>query len=350
MTIIDDIRRQVEALLKSGSAELEELEVQNQKEIKLANAAEKIRQELTPLLEQVEALIAKFKKQGITDSDNFNQLKAQREVLKTQIKEAVITAEEVLEEELLQEEERLLAKQGAEDLKAWRMQVRDELIELIEEQEGFYDATDTAIPIKGYADDLKEIGALEEVVDKLIEQINRYDRKKEETGVPTARLRGTYAETLLFIADLAMKNRQGATYPQAEEFTAKRTKPTSKPVACEGLSGKVVVVGGHDRLETAVRNRLSQSDVELSWATSQTGPGIWTQVATQVPTADLVIVLTGYASHTLTDHVMGDNKTDRHGKSPTYLTTTGMTRLVEAIEVGLKTQQLSQQFGGSRAG
>ena len=47
------------------------------------------------------------------------------------------------------EEERLLAKQEVESLREWRVQVREELIELIEDQDDFYRATDVAIAIKG---------------------------------------------------------------------------------------------------------------------------------------------------------------------------------------------------------
>ncbi len=177
-----------------------------------------------------------------------------------------------------------------------------------------------------------------------MEQINHYDRKNEP-GNPAAKFRGSYESTLNFIVDVAHRNRQAAIDPPRNEFTSRQAKPSSRTAACVGLGGKVVIVGGHDRLETAVRNRLRQPEVELVWATSQTGPGIWAQVEAQLPGADLVIVLTGYASHKLTEKVLGG----KGGKTPIYLTTTGMTRLVDAIEVGLKSQQLSQQLGKPRS-
>lgn len=344
MDFIAELEKKTQALIASGVSELKEIEAQQQRQTQIAEIAEEIRQRLVPLVEKVETLIRQFAQQAVSNSLTLKQLEQQKETLEAQIQQAELTAEAKLDEKLLQEEERLLAKQDAESLREWRVRVKEELIELIEEQDDFYRATDVAISIKGYADDLKEIGALEEVVDHLIEQINRYDRKNDP-GNPAAKFRVSYENTLNFIVGVAHKNRQAAIDPPRTEFTSRQVKPSNRTTACVGLSGKVVIVGGHDRLETAVRNRLRQSEVELVWATSQTGPGIWAQVETQLSGADLVIVLTGYASHKLTEKVLGG----KGGRTPTYLTTTGMTRLVEAIEVGLKSQQLSQQLGKSRS-
>ncbi len=345
MDVIAELEKKTQALIASGMSELKEIEAQQQRQTQIAEIAEEIRQRLVPLVEKVETLIGQFAQQAVGNSLTLKQLEQQKETLESQIQLAEVLAEAKIDEKLLQEEERLLAKQDAESLREWRLRVKEELIELIEEQDDFYRATDVAIAVKGYADDLKETGALEEVVNRLVEQINRYDRKASETGSPAAKFRGSYENTLNFIVDVAHRNRQAAIDPPRNEFTSRQVKPSSRTTACEGLGGKVVIVGGHDRLETAVRNRLRQSEVELVWATSQTGPGIWAQVEAQLPGADLIIVLTGYASHKLTEKILGG----KGGRTPTYLTTTGMTRLVEAIEVGLKSQQLSQQLGKSRS-
>ncbi|KAM3092084.1 DUF2325 domain-containing protein [Phormidesmis sp. 146-35] len=341
MNFIQELEAATQALLNNGVKELKELEEQQQRQTRIAEIAKDIRQKLEPLLKQVEDLMSQFAQKEVGNRLTVKQLEQQRDLLQEQIEQAESLAEIEIDEALLREEEKNLAKQEAAELRKWRVQLKQDLLELIEEQGDFYDATDLMIAVKGHLEDLKQIGALEEVVDRLIKQINRYDRKNSDSNNPTAKVRDSYESTVNFIAEIAHKNRQNANYVQRTEFTSKREKPTGQTVSYKGLSGKVVIIGGHDRLETAVRTRLRSSSVELIWATAQSGSAIWEQVETQVQSADLVIVMTGYSSHTITQHVL-QNKGE---KKPIYITTTGMTRLIEAIEVGLKSQRLSQQLG-----
>ncbi len=102
-----------------------------------------------PLLDKVEHLVKQFAQQAVSNSPILEQLEQQKETLETQIQQAELIAEAEIDEKLLQEEERLLAKQEVESLREWRVQVREELIELIEDQDDFYRATDVAIAIKG---------------------------------------------------------------------------------------------------------------------------------------------------------------------------------------------------------
>jgi uncharacterized protein len=108
----------------------------------------------------------------------------------------------------------------------------------------------------------------------------------------------------------------------------------------------VVVFGGHDRLETAVRNRLRDSNVTLVWCTAQSGLQIAEQGENHIYNADMVIVITGYASHALTEKAM--QAAERAGITPEMINTTGMTRVLETIEYGLKTRLLQRRMNYSK--
>jgi len=338
MRPIQDIRDRVAALIAAGKQELLQIEAQESRTAEVESKAQEIRQALTPLVEDLDQLIKQFAGRV---NPTVEQLINEKTLIQAQIEGAELAAEQELDEQLIQEEERAFARQGAEELRAWRYQIKADLISLIEEQEDFYDATDMAVSVKDYSTELKEIGALEEVVDRLLEQINRYDLKRDEKEQPTARVKGSYEHTIGFIADIAIRNRSNSNHPPKAAFKANREKPTGKPVVCEGLKGKVVVIGGHERLESAVRNQIRQSDIELVWATAETGPNIWKQVEQHVLSADLVIVLTGYVSHKLTNSVLGDMS----GIKPIYLAKAGMTRLIDTIESELKRHKLFQANG-----
>ena len=338
---LDEIEQLTQSLLESGQVELKEHQIQKERDSKIQEAADALTGRLTPLLAQIESLIADYETNQISDSLNRKKLEQQADNLRQQLQDVELNAEKLVDAEFLRQEEQLISQQETQALTRWRTQLKADLLDLIHDQTDFYNATDTAIAIKGFIEDLKAIGALTEVVDALMAQINAYDRKASENALPTARLRGTYEQTLTFIADQAQRNRlnfEGRT----TSFTPRRTQSSSRPESYSDLDGKVVIVGGHDRLETAIRNRFRGSGIELIWATTQTGPQIWAQAEQQILDADLVIVLTGYASHRHTEGIV--KATKQCGKTPTYVNTTGMARLIEAIVVGLKSQVLSRQL------
>jgi hypothetical protein len=242
-----------------------------------------------------------------------------------------------VDRQMILNEERLLDERQTEQAIAWRQQLKADLLEMIQEQQDFFSATDAAIAIRGYVNDLKALGSLEEVVDTLIARINLLS----EEG-PVARLRGTYEQTLTFIANKALENRARVerscnVQPRTHHRTSEK-----QPNPYSQLNGKVVVFGGHDRLETAVRNRLRESEVKLVWCTAQAGPQLADQAESHIATADLVLVITGYASHKLTEKALA--AVQRTGKSAEMVNTTGMIRLLQAIEYGLKTKLLVQHL------
>lgn len=185
--------------------------------------------------------------------------------------------------------------------------------------------------------DLKAIGALEAVVDTLITQINTYS----EEG-PVARLRGSHEQTLSFIYNKALENRARVDRAPDVQPRVRHRSSEKRPNPYGQLEGKVVIFGGHDRLETAIRNRLRDANVNLVWCTAQAGPQIAEQAETHIANADLILILTGYTSHKLTDKAI--HAAQRAGKPTEMINTTGVVRVLEAIEYGLKTKQLARRL------
>jgi hypothetical protein len=334
---LNDMEATVQDLLSMAKTELEERRLQQQREEQIQKAIDEIQQRLQPLLAQVEQALSEFDSKNCADSVTYKKLEDKAIELRQRLEEAPLLAACAVDRQMILNEERLLDERQAEQALAWRQQLKADLIEMIAEQQDFFSATDAAIAIRGYVGDLKALGALEEVVDALIARINLLS----EEG-PVARLRGTYEQTLTFIANKALENR--ARVERACNVQPRTHHRTSEkqPNPYSELQGKVVIFGGHDRLETAVRNRLRDSEVKLVWCTAQGGPQLAEQAEAHVSSADLILVITGYASHKLTEKALA--AAQRASKPAEMVNTTGMLRLLQAIEYGLKTKLLVQHL------
>lgn len=333
---LDDLESSVKDLLSLAKIELEEKRLQQQRDEQIQQKVVEIRQRLEPLLKETELMLSKFEPGDFSDSVTRAKLEEKVADLRQKIADAPDLAAQMVDRQMILNEERLIDERVAEQASRWRLALKDDLLEMIAEQEDFYNATDAAIAIRGYVHDLKAIGALEEVVDRLIEQINAYS----EEG-PVARLRGSHEQTLTFIYNKALENRSRVERAPNVQPRVRHRTSEKRPNPYTQLEGKVVIFGGHDRLETAVRNRLRESKVELVWCTAQTGPQIAEQAESHVANADLVLIMTGYTSHKLTDKAM--QAAQRAGKSPEMINTTGVIRILEAIEYGLKSQLFARQ-------
>ena len=337
---LSELESSVQSLLGLAKVELEEQRLQQRREEQIQAALNEIKQRLEPLLEQVEAMIKQFDEREISDSSARQKLEEKAADIRRQLEEAPFLAAQTVDRQTIAHEERLLDKQLLEQTNQWRQALKTDLLEMITEQQDFFSATDAAISIRGYLHDLKAINALEEVVEALIHQINILS----EEG-PVARLRGTHEQTLTFIYNKALENR--ARVERAAEVQPRTRHRTSekRPNPYTGLSGKVVVFGGHDRLASSVRNRLRDSGVQLEWCTAQDGLQLAQQIENHIYTADLLLIITGYASHSLTEKAM--QVAQKANKTPEMINTTGMTRVLEAIEFGLKTKLLASQYSRS---
>ncbi|HEY9624084.1 MAG TPA: DUF2325 domain-containing protein [Crinalium sp.] len=334
---LDDIETSVQDLLSLARIELEEKRLQQQRDEQIQKALQDIQDRLNPLLAQVEQMLEALTTEDFVESITRQKLQEKAADLRQKLAEAPLLATQMVDRQLILNEERLLDERLTEQATRWRQALKQDLLDMIAEQDDFFSATDAAIAIRGYIHDLKAIGSLEEVVEALINQINTLS----EEG-PVARLRGTHEQTLSFIYNKALENRARVERGPEVQPRVRHRSSEKRPNPYTLLEGKVVIFGGHDRLETAVRNRLRDSGVTLVWCTAQAGPQMAGQAESHIASADLVLVMTGYTSHKLTDKAM--QAIQRAGKIPEMINTTGVIRILEAIEYGLKTKLLARHL------
>jgi hypothetical protein len=334
---LDNLENSIQDLLAIAKIELEEKKLQQQREDQINQEIERIQQRLEPLLAQVEAMLTQLSPEDFVDSLTRHKLEEKAADLRDKLANAPLLAAQSVDRQMILNEERLLDERLTEQTNRWRQALKQDLLDMILEQEDFYSATDAAIAIRAYLHDLKAIGALEEVVDALIAQINL----QSEEG-PVARLRGSHEQTLTFIYNKALENRSRVERAPDVQPRVRHRSSEKRPNPYGALAGKVVIFGGHDRLETAIRNRLRDTGVDLVWCTAQAGPQLAEQTESHIATADLVLIVTGYTSHKLTDKAI--QAAQRLGKTVEMINTTGVVRVLEAIEYGLKSKQLVRQL------
>jgi len=334
---LDELENSVQDLLSLAKIELEEKRLQQQRDEQIQQEIIRIKERLEPLLNQVEAMLSQLTSEDFVDSVTRKKLEAKAQDLRERLANAPTLAAQAIDRQMILNEEKLLDERIAEQTNRWRLALKADLMDMIAEQEDFYSATDASIAIRAYIHDLKAINALEEVVDALIYQINTHS----EEG-PVARLRGSHDQTLTFIYNKALENRSRVERAPDVQPRVRHRTSEKRPNPYSILEGKVVIFGGHDRLESAVRNRLRDANVNLVWCTAQAGPQIAEQSESHIASADLVLIVTGYTSHKLTDKAM--QAAQRAGKAVEMVNTTGVVRVLEAIEYGLKSKQLAKHL------
>lgn len=334
---LGELASSIENLVAQAELEIEAKRLEKQRDDYYQQALADLERKLNGLLETVQGALAKLPREEFADSPTRRQLEERESTILEQLELAPKLAEEKADLQLLLQEERLLESRNAERMREWRTGLKQDLLEMIREQEDFFSATDAAIALKGYVDELKAIDGLDEVVEALMDQINLHS----EEG-PVAKLRGTHEQTLTFIYNKAMENRSRVDRAPDVQPRVRHRPSEKRPNPYAYLEGKVVIFGGHDRLQTAVKNRLRDSKVDLQWYTAQDGVNLAQQGESHIASADLVVIVTGYASHSLTEKAIHSAK--KLGINPEMVNTTGMTKLLEVIEMGLKTQLLRKRF------
>lgn len=334
---LEEIQNATRDVMAMAKMELERTRLRKQREQKIQEHAQRIKDQLEPQIKAISHLLQEFDREGDQESFARKQLEQKLQELEEYITNAPILAEQEADSQLIASEERLQNEREALQEAQWRQELKADLLDMINEQQDFFAATDAAVAIKPYINDLKAINALEEVVEALMNQINVHSGEG-----PVAKLKGTYENTINFIYNKAMENRARVERPPNVQATVKHRKSEKRPVFYADLSGKVLVFGGHDRLATAVKNRLRHSEVEVVWCTEQDGLQMASQGEGQVSSADLVLIVTGYASHSLTERAMEACR--RANKNYEIVNTTGMTSVLQVIEAGLKTLQLAKRW------
>jgi hypothetical protein len=227
-----------------------------------------------------------------------------------------------------------LNRQQREALQQQRQTKQAELMQLIAEQENFFEASLLAIDVYTAMPDLKAIGGLETVVDALLTKINacnQSDKLINLVGTPQQKLSQMYRKALEFRngGSLSMPDRSG------KPKKPNRSRPTdtlSTPDPYADLKGKVVIFGGHTATKNQVKERLS--NVTLVWCTLEEGERATQQAAAQIATADLVILLTDDAKHKTTN--IAETAAKRYGKKPIRFHREGQRSLVSYIALHLK--------------
>jgi Uncharacterized protein conserved in bacteria (DUF2325) len=226
-----------------------------------------------------------------------------------------------------------LNRQQREALQQQRQTKQAELMQLIAEQENFFEASLLAIDVYTAMPDLKAIGGLETVVDALLAKINACNQAEKIinlVGTPQQKLSQMYRKALEFRngGSLSMPERSG----KPKKPNRSRPEAPSDPDPYADLKGKVVIFGGHTATKNQVKERLS--NVTLVWCTLEEGERSAQQAAAQIATANLVILLTDDAKHKTTN--IAETAAKRYGKKPVRFHREGQRSLVSYIALHLK--------------
>ncbi len=327
-----------------------EAQRQKEREHKVQLYCEQVRQRLYPLQEQLTASLEECSSLG-DDHPVYLDLLSQLNQVAEQIEHPYPLAEQLYEEELEREriqeqqkewEEQVLVEEQRmeEEINRWRQDLFQDLLHTIDTSENYFEASDLAIYIRDYKEDLIAIDVLETVMQYLIERLNELNTKDT-----VLELRHPIEVTLDRMVDFALKQRV-----QQSNFFKTNTPPSQlrqshrrqaeRPFQYSGITGKVVVFGGHPRMQRNVARRLP--DVNLVWFNQDDSVTSMSDRAEVVRDADLVILVTAYTSHKV--QKIAQASCDAYGVDLAYQNSTGIRPMLELIAVELKKSQLAGRF------
>ena len=151
-------------LVSDAQEEVEAKRIEKLQNQYYQQALRDIQQRLEGLLESVSNTLEQLPEEEFGDSDNRQRLLETRDNILEQLEAAPQTAAMLADQQFLLQEERLLEEKQQQQDNIWRQQLKEDLLDMIEEQVDFFSATDAAITVRGYLQDLKAIDALDEVV------------------------------------------------------------------------------------------------------------------------------------------------------------------------------------------
>ncbi len=238
------------------------------------------------------------------------------------------------EEQVQEEQELNLNRQQREDLQRQRQAQQTHLLQVIAEQENFFEASLVAIDVYHAMPDLKALGVLESVVDALLAKINQCSQTTKKimlVGTPQQKLSQMYRKALEFQngGSLFEPTNTGKAKKPAR---AKAGNRVDTPDPYGDLKGKVVIFGGHAATKKQVKQNLP--NVELVWCTLEDGERAAKQAAEQIATADLVILLTDDTKHKTTN--IAETAAKKVGKKPIRCHKEGQRSLISYIALHLK--------------
>jgi hypothetical protein len=334
---LEEITESIQQLLYHAETEFAEYEQEQTRQTEIDALAQQLRSEIDQLIEQILPVLAKYQSIGL-QTPTFQELQQHLKNLQQMAESVNQIAAIEIDDRIWQEQAALMKRQESEALQEYRQQIYQDILGQIQSAPDFFAATDLALLVKHYADDLIEIDTLQSVVERLIERINELDQVERPT--PVAFLRGTHRATLNFIAEKALQNRQGSNCASMPLPQIKRTVKAPRSKGGGELTGKVIIFGGHSRLVAALKEKLPH--VDLTTTTPQDGNGQVENAIQQVVFADLVLIMTAYISHNVGDRAKQACK-DK-GKTPLLINTTGLTRCLEVIKGTLLAKDLAKKF------
>lgn len=316
---------------------------------KIQAYCEKVRERLRPIQESLLKSLEDCRILGDADPhfeelqnqlDEINDLMDNPESMAEQLYEEEREREEILEqqkelEEIVLSEERRIEQ----ELCQWRQDLLQDLLQTIEKAENFFEASDIAIYVKDYKDDLLSIESLELVLRRLIDRINELNTR----GTSPLELRQPEA-TLNYMADFALKQRMQGNVHKVNggpaQLRQSHRQQVDRPFEYRGINGKVVVFGGHPRMHRNVARRLP--DVNLIWFDQERGIASVADRSDVVRDADLVVLVTAYTSHKM--QKIAQMSCDSYGLTLVHQNSTGISSMLELIAVELKKKRLADKF------
>lgn len=164
LSALDQLEKSVQMLVSDAQEEVEAKRIEKLQNQYYQQALRDIQQRLEGLLESVSNTLEQLPEEEFGDSDNRQRLLETRDNILEQLEAAPQTAAMLADQQFLLQEERLLEEKQQQQDNIWRQQLKEDLLDMIEEQVDFFSATDAAITVRGYLQDLKAIDALDEVV------------------------------------------------------------------------------------------------------------------------------------------------------------------------------------------
>ncbi len=330
-----------------------EREAQRHKERtqKIQQYCELVRQRLQPLKDQLAHSLAECVPLG-EEHPVYLDLKSQLEQIDEQMANPLELAEQLYEEEIEREriqeqqkewEEQVLAEEQRieNEINLWRKDLLQDLLHTIDTAENYFEASDIAIYIRDFKEDLIAIDALEAVLEYLIERLNELNTKDT-----VLELRQPIEGTLDRMVDFALKQRvQQSNFFKTNngppsQLRQSHRRQAERPFEFKGIQGKVVVFGGHPRMQRNVARRLP--DVNLVWFNQDESVTSMTERADVVRDADLVILVTAYTSHKV--QKIAQASCEAYGVPLTYQNSTGIRSMLELIAMQLKKHKLTDKY------
>jgi len=322
-----------EALVKKREQEQEALREQ-ERLVKLQQYRDRVNEELQGIHQELSRVANELRELG-EDHPQYLVLQekiAQVELLMADPEEMALRLYASEESEALLQAEKVQMNLRLDE---WRRALADDIQQSILNADEYFQASDLAIYVSDYRDDLAAIGLFDKMVELLVQRINELDN----SGKPKE-IRG-HARTLDWLVDFAQKQRYPRTMFGGDGSISKLRQTTRKqahrPFTYPHLKGKVIVFGGHPHMYEGVRERLTGSMVNLVWFDMEQADTQVRDRSDVVKDADLVVLVTPYASHKFQDIARSACK--RFGRELIPCNKTGITSMLDVISQNLVTTE-----------